>query len=427
VGNVAEQEPRVSRLDVRWNFLAFVVDAVSWSVTFSFVGLDSVMPLLVSQLTDSAPVIGLTGTVYTAGWMLPQLAIARLINERPYKKPYMVAGLSGRVMFWGTALGLWAGLARDPTAMLALFFTLLAFLAVTDSLTTVALFDIMSRALPARQRGRMFGISQVISGAVGIGVGVAVGHILASPELPFPYNYALLFALAGAAILPSTAALALVREPPARVSEWRAEAPPGRDWLRLLSADLNFRRMTTCQVLVTMMQLASPFFAVHASEVLGLPGTVVGNFVVALAVAGIVASAGLGLVSERWGPRYVIRIGSGIAVVGPLFALVAHLSGSGPLAQAYPIVFIALGTANSIRLLGFRNYLMEIAREGMKPAYIGLTNTILGLMTLAPTLGGWLLETTSYAVLFGVTAVIVGLGFALSFTLKPPRGEHCRP
>jgi hypothetical protein len=179
--------------------------------------------------------------------------------------------------------------------------------------------------------------------------------------------------------------------------------------------------MIVCQVLVTMVQLASPFFVVHASDVLNLPQHVIGNFVIALAVASLVSSALLGLVSERWGPHYVIRIGSGVAIVGPLFALVTHLAGAGSLARAYAVVFVALGVANSIRMLGFRNYLMGIAREGMRPAYIGLTNTILGLVTLTPTLGGWLLEATSYAVLFSVTAVIVGIGFALSLTLGPPR------
>jgi len=414
------QDLRLSRSDTRWNFVALVVDTASWNATFSFTGLDSVIPLLVSQLTDSAPVIGLVGTVYTAGWMLPQLAIARMINEKPRKKPYLVAGLSGRVMFWGIALALWAGLARDPTAMLALFFTLLGLFAVTDSLTTVALFDVMSRALPARQRGRMFGISQVISGLAGIGIGVVVGSILASPRLPFPFNYALLFALAGAAIIPSTVALAVVREPPPGETRQKADVPGRMAWLKLLVTDPGFLRMIVCQMLVTMVQLASPFFAVHASEVLNLPQSIVGSFVIALAVAGVVASAVLGLVSERWGPHYVIRIGSGIAMTGPIFALIAHLSGGGPLAQAYPVVFIALGTVNSIRMLGFRNYLMGIAREGMRPAYIGMTNTISGLLTLTPMLGGWLLETTSYATLFGVTAVVVGIGFVLSLTLKPP-------
>jgi MFS family permease len=174
--------------------------------------------------------------------------------------------------------------------------------------------------------------------------------------------------------------------------------------------------MMACQILVTLIQLSSPFFVVHASQVVGLPQRTVGSFVIALAVSGVVASAALGWVSERWGPRYVIRIGSGIAMLGPLLALAAHFSTG--LGRAYALVFVALGVSNSIRLLGFRTYLMGIAREGLRPAYIGAANTILGGLTLAPLLGGWLLEATSYVALFSVAALLVGLGALLSLTLK---------
>jgi MFS family permease len=399
---------------------------VSWNVTFSLVGLDSVMPLLVSQLTDSAPVIGLTGTVYSAGWLLPQLIVARLITAQPRKKPYMLAGLVGRIMFWGTAIALWSGLAARPEIMLAVFFFLLGFFTLTDSVTVVALFDVMSRVLPVKRRGRMFGLGQAIGGALGIGVGAVVANVLSSPRLPFPSNFALLFTLAGMTILPSTLSLALLREPPSteeRDGETspRSGAPAGWGWLRSVVDDSRFRHMMACQILVTLLQLASPFFVVHASQVVGLPQRVVGSFVIALAISGVASSAALGWVSERWGPRSVIRVGSSIAMLGPLLALAVHFATG--LGRAYALVFVALGVANSIRLLGFRTYLMGIAREGMRPAYIGTANTILGGLTLAPLLGGWLLEATSYVTLFATTVLVVGLGFLLSLTLKPAHDE----
>jgi MFS family permease len=78
-----------------------------------------------------------------------------------------------------------------------------------------------------------------------------------------------------------------------------------------------------------------------------------------------------------------------------------------------------LGVVNSSWMLGFFNYLLEIAPEHMRPAYVGLGNTIMGVLTLTPMLGGWLLEATSYTVLFGLTTVIAAGGFLLSLGLKP--------
>ncbi len=404
----------------RWNFVAFLVDYVCFGIAFTFINPNSVLPAFVGQLTDSAPVIGLVGTVFSGGWLLPQLAVARLINDKPRKKPYMIAGMGGRTMLLVVALALWAGLARYPTAILGLFFTCLGLFAATDGVASVAWFDIFARAIPLKGRSRLMGMAQFISGLAGIGVGTLIGLTL--DRRPFPSDYALLFTLAGVALIPSAIAMILIREPPPKDTGPRTDDQSKGDWLKLLVDDPAFRRLTACRLLIGMMGLATPFYVVHAADVLRLPQRIVGGFVVAQTAAGMVASAVLGLVSERWGPRYVARIGSAAAAIGPLIALAAHLAGSGGwLAQAYPSVYVALGVINSAWMLGFFNYLLEIAPEGMRPAYVGLSNTTMGLLTLVPIAGGWLLEATSYTTLFGVTAATVAIGFVLTLGLKPPQ------
>jgi hypothetical protein len=48
-------------------------------------------------------------------------------------------------------------------------------------------------------------------------------------------------------------------------------------------------------------------------------------------------------------------------------------------------------------------------------------NTLAWPLTLMGIVGGWLLESTSYTVLFGVTAAFVAAGFLVSLRLKPSR------
>ncbi|MDY7077585.1 MAG: MFS transporter [Chloroflexota bacterium] len=412
------KEPDALSPHFRWNFGVFLVDYVCFGIAFAFVNISSVMPAFVGRLTDSAPVVGLVGTVFNGGWLLPQLAVARLINDKPRKKPYMLAGTSGRVAFWIIALALWAGLGRYPTTMLILFFTCLGLFAASDGVASVAWFDILARAIPLKQRGRLIGVGQVISGLAGVGVGMLVRLIL--DQSLFPNDYALIFTLAGVALTPSVIALALVREPPPENASPETNEQTNGRWLKLLVLDSSFRRLMACRLMVGMMGLATPFYVMHAADVLHLSQGVIGDFVTAQTSAAVVVSVLLGLVSERWGPRYVARIGGAAAIVGPLLALAAHLAGSGWLVRAYPLVYAALGIVNSSWMLGFFNYLLEIAPEGMRPAYVGLSNTLMGVLTLAPMAGGWLLEATSYTVLFGVTATVVAVGFLLTLGLKPP-------
>ena len=411
------KEPIALPPHYRRNFTAFLVDYVCFGIAFTFANVSSVLPAFVGQLTDSAPVIGLSSTIFNGGWLLPQLATARLIEDRPRKKPFMLAGMSGRALFWVIALALWAGLGRHPTATLALFFTCLGLFAAGDGISSVAWFDIVASAIPPKQRGRLFGLGQVISSLAGIGVGAAVGLIVA--HRPFPDDYALIFALAGAAFLPSYVAMALVREPVPDDATLRTNRQAQASWLQPLATDPNFRRLMGCRMLVGTMGLSTSFYVGHAADVLRLPQSVIGDFVIAQTLAGVGASVVLSLVSERWGACHVTRIGSAAAAAGPLFALAAHLAGDGWLARAYPFVYVALGVVNSAWMLGFFNYLLEIAPDGMRPAYVGLGNTILGVLTLVPMAGGWLLEATSYTVLFGVTAALVATGFLLTLGLEP--------
>ncbi len=400
----------------RWNFTVFLVDIICFGVAFTFASVSSVIPSFIGQLTDSPPIIGMGDVIFRGGWLLPQLITSRFIINKPRKKPYMIAGLIGRVTFWVTALALWAGLDRYPTAMLALFFVNLGIFTVFDGFTSVAWFDILSRTIPVRRRGRLLGTSQFISGLLGAGIGVLVGQILV--RQPFPQNYALLFALAGLMLVPSSIVLVLVREPPLEGAALKASTEKKESLLEPF-ADSNFRRLMASRLLVGMITMCTSFYVVHAEEALHLPESVIGAFVTAETLARVGASVVLGVVSERWGSRYVARIGSAVAFVGPLLALAANLAGGGWFIRIYPFVYVALGVINSTWMLGFLNYLLEIAPEGKSPAYTGLGNTTMGILTLTPLVGGWLLQTTSYATLFSVTAVLVAAGFLLTLRLKP--------
>jgi MFS family permease len=402
----------------RWNFIAFLADYVCFSGVLTLIDPTSVLPAFVRQLTDSEFVVGLISAVFNGGWLLPQLVVGRLIKDKPRKKPYMLAGLSGRVLLWGIVLALWARLDRNPTAMLVLSFTCIGLFAASDGVVGVAWFDIIARAIPWKRRARLIGLAQFISGLTGTGVGALVGLILALRS--FPEDYALIFTLAGVALIPSAIALALVREPQAEEVNRQANGHERGGWLKPLVTDPAFRRLMVCQTLVGMMYLAAPFYVGHADDVLHLPKSVIGRFVIAQKLAGMVAGATLGLVSERWGLGFVVRIGSAAATIGPLFALGVHVVGDGWLVQAYPFIYVMLGIVNSVQMLGFANYLLEMAPDGMRPVYIGLGNTITGALIIAPMIGGWLLEATSYATLFSVTTVFVAVGFLVSLGLGSP-------
>lgn len=401
----------------RWNYAVLVIESVTSWLALTFVSVSSVLPAFARELTSSEPLIGLTSTIFYGGWNLPQIFIGRMIAGKPRKKPYLMVALVGRVAFWVLGLALWLRPEMRPSSALLLLYICLGAWIVTDAVVSLAWADIVGRAIPTDRRGSMMGLGQCLAGICGIGAGVLIGVILESPRYPFPRNYALLFILAAAFFMPGIIALASLREPAAVPAEPSASTRPRGHWLRAIASNRTFRRFVACRMLLGVANMALPFYVGHAQDVLDLPPRTIGAFVIAQTIASVVSGLALGLVSDRWGSRRVIHIGSFAATAAPLFALAAHLTASPILTLAYPVVFVALGISNSAVWSGFFNYLISSAPEDDRATYVGLANTITGLVTLAPVLGGALLGATSYPVLFALTGVIVGAGFVLGLGL----------
>ena len=106
----------------RWNRTSIVIDITCFEGALALASVTSVLPAFVRRLTDSAVLVGLVGTVFTAFQLLPQLPMGQLVKDKPRKKPYVLAALVGRINLLLTPVALWAGLASHPKAMLVLFF-----------------------------------------------------------------------------------------------------------------------------------------------------------------------------------------------------------------------------------------------------------------------------------------------------------------
>src|SRR5690348_10116478 len=74
----------------RRNFIFFLADNVLFMVAMSILGATTVIPDFVRHLTDSQILIGLSGTLFTIGFTLPQIVIARFIVRHERKKWWFV-------------------------------------------------------------------------------------------------------------------------------------------------------------------------------------------------------------------------------------------------------------------------------------------------------------------------------------------------
>ncbi|MBM4466584.1 MAG: MFS transporter [Chloroflexi bacterium] len=421
----------ISNPHYRQNFICFVLDYVFFGVGMAFVSQTTVLPSFISQLTHSAPLIGLASTIQTGAWLLPQLIAASYLSDKGRKKPYLLLSAAlGRPVFWLMAGVLFLAGDRAPALILWLFFIGLAVFMGTDALAAVAWFDILGKAIPPARRGRLIGAGQVFSGLLTVGAGAVVNAVLGPQGPPFPHNYALLFFLAGLSLFASWLVMIFLREPVAATQgnrlPWNAFLP--KLWT-VLRQNHTFSLVTVVRLVAGLSGMAMPFYVVYATNELHFGAEAIGLFLSSQVVGSILAGFVWGYLNERSGSKIVIQWSTILAIASPLLALlmrpIGHLAGASTI-YVYSLIFLAIGVLNSSYMPGFINFVLELAPSEERATYIALTNTLCGSLLVVPFLGGWLLQATSYPVLFAATAGGVALGLVLTFRLEEPRQRDTR-
>jgi MFS family permease len=413
----------------RRNFLCLVFDFGCFGIGLAFMSTSTVIPSFLSTLGASSAFIGLISSLQSASWLLPQLVAARYVADKPYKKPYILwPAAIGRSLFLLLALLLWTTRAQPAWLTLVLTALVITGFWAGDGLASVPWFDLLSKVIPPRRRGRLTGIGQLFSGIFSFAAGAAVEWMLGDQGPGFPRNYALLFVLGFTMLVLSFIAISLAVEersvPAPRRPTWGEFIP--QLW-GVLKQDHAFRRYIIARQLFGLGMLATPFYMTYALEKLNLPAHVAGRYTAIGVVGSILAAVTLGWLNERHGSKRVIQVSIGLNTAVPLIALLIPLLLPDPawLAWGYGLVFLALNATMSGNMAGWLTYVLELAPESERPTYVGLTNTLNGVTTLFSTIGGLILQWTgnNYNVLFLITIAGVLLAWPLPFRLPEPRHQ----
>jgi MFS family permease len=419
---VSSAAERDVKKHLRRNVSALITDSASFGMAMGFMGYTTVLPSLALALTHSEPLVGLATTLFAGMWLLPQLPIGRWMAPRPRKKPILVtSAIIGRTSILLFALAL--ALQLSPAILFGLFLLMIIIFRGGDAISAVAWFDVISTTLPNNLRGRVLGAAQASAFVLQFGASFVVAWALGSTGPQFPVNYALLFGIAALGVSISTIALTFLIEPQADVSENVSAQLNMREHVKhILKSDRAFRQISIARVLIGLNALATPFYVVHATQYLNVTKDSIGLFLAAQTIGGVFSSFILGAINERRGSTIVVRLSMILAMVPPILAVVLHLIGVGNANLAtigYLLVFAAIGATDASFLLGFLTFVLDIAPPIERTAYTGLANTIGGLLVIAPTIGGFVLQYTSYPALF----IAAGIGplIGLWLALKLPR------
>jgi MFS family permease len=357
--------------------------------------------------------IGLMPALLNAGSMVPQVFVAPYVARLPVKVHLYRRMAALRIASLGiVALGGFT-LGQHPEILLWVFAIGLALNGLFTGFSSLPFWEAIGKTIPMERRSGLFSVRSLVGGALAFMAGFVVQFILGLP-LAFPYPYAILFTLGILAFAYGWHLFGQIDEPPDK--EIRTE----RISLTLPLRDFYFRRFLRVRILLAVASMVEPFYVAYAVRVLGHTGEI-GLYLMVFTLSSVLSNLLWVRLSHRFGSRSLLLVGAGLGLVTPVLAFL--LPG-----QVFSLVFVLQGAYLSSIGVGTATYLVNLAPTDARSSYIGLSNTVVGLLAFSPVLGGLMADQVGYVAPMAVAticyawALYAGRRLRLLEHVQPRRG-----
>jgi MFS family permease len=373
----------------------------------------TILPLIVNYFGGSSVVVGIFASLLRGGAIMVQMFAAFKAQSYPLMLRYLRRVFLVRFLAW-FSIGVAIILLGESQPRLTLFFIGVGLFVFSFSAGFGAIYfkDIAAKIFSHRFRGKTMAYRQFFAALAGLLSGSFAAVILEMFEPPYSFGYLFLISslLMGIGFL----AFASVDEVPKEKVSQRENR--FSDFLKNSAAVLKSDRQLQVQITTFLFAygylIALPFIILDAKESIDLTGTAVGILITAQMVGAMLSNVLWGKLSGSGHSRLTANI----ALLLHIAAIVLAFNAS--TLYAYVLIFFLVGAGTDGNRIASDNLILILAPPEKRPVYVALQINLISLGLFFPILGGLVLHIGSYAMLYGLTLVMLAFAFYMSLHLK---------
>jgi len=377
-----------ARAGSRWNFSMFMLQGTAVDLSRVFASPQLVLPYLYMALGAPTLFAGVLIPIVQLARMVAQIVSAPRIASALVRKWYIVKGL----LTIGVALLVVAVVARSLASLnLAfLFLAVAAGIGVGQGINRLAYQALVSRLMIRDQQNSLMLAQQGIAGLLAIVV-AASAYLWIDASDPVGGQISLVWAGVIACVLSAAFTLA-IREltKDARTTPAPSSTPDGgRSIVRQMWRDMVlvrniawFRRYSIMRCLLLSVELAMPFYAIHAAEHHAGEAGTLNAFVIASSL-GMMASGIFWQRQARRPLRYGLALAAGITFLAGVVAIFHDSLPHFHLQLAHSAIFFFVGLASEGASVARKVYLLTLAPRADTAQYVAISDAFTGVVAVA--------------------------------------------
>ncbi|MDA3902371.1 MAG: MFS transporter [Desulfuromusa sp.] len=399
--------PVESCKETPWNFRINVCNGAASKLAEQIAGPNLILPWLFQLLGTPIWMFGFLMPIKQTFSLLPQMVVAGRIRQLAKRKWVWVG--SGIIQALCLLLMIPVALLFPPAAAGFSLLALLVVFSTASGTASVAFQDVLGKTIDKGQRGKLLARRALVGGILTTAAGLLLNRYRGTQQDLTPVLILLLIAV----VLWALAALffTLIREFPGAVQGGRNAISEARAGFQLFRHQRGFRQFLLARSLLLSVELATPFFVLHAGQLLQLKIQSIGSLVIAVGISQMLSSPFWGQMADR-SSKDVMTLSALIAFSSVVLAIVLTFLPVYSIQYAgYMLVFVLIGLAEAGVRLGRKTYLVDAAPHEERATYTAFSNSMVGIIAIVSGITGLIAQWLGASVMLLAIAVFMLFGF----------------